>query len=148
VGTGQVNLALGAGAGAHLVGANSNNVDIANAGVAGDNGVVRIGTSGTLSSFFAAGIRGVTTGAVDAVSVVIDSNSQGTINSSRRYKEDIQDMGDASSGLMKLRSATYRCRQAYADGSKPIEYGSRARSAASLIIMQHRWFYVEPYSTR
>jgi len=124
VGTGQVNLALGAGAGAHLVGANSNNVDVANTGVAGDNGAVRIGTAGTQSSFFAAGIRGVTTGAADAVSVVIDSNGQlGTINSSRRYKEDIQDMGDASAGLMQLRPVTYRYRQAYADGTKPIDYG-------------------------
>jgi hypothetical protein len=58
------------------------------------------------------------------VAVVVDSNGQlGTVNSSRRYKEDIQDMGDASSGLMKLRPVTYRYQQPYADGSKPIDYG-------------------------
>ena len=55
---------------------------------------------------------------------MIDSTGQlGTISSSRRYKEDIQDMGEASSGLMKLRPVTYRYTQAYADGSKPIDYG-------------------------
>jgi Chaperone of endosialidase len=69
-------------------------------------------------------VRGVTTGAANAVSVLIDSNGQlGTTNSSRRYKEDIRDMGDASSGLMKLRPVTYRYTQPYADGSKPIDYG-------------------------
>jgi hypothetical protein len=33
---------------------------------------------------------------------VIDSNGQlGTVNSSRRYKEDIQDMGDSSGSLLR-----------------------------------------------
>ena len=37
--------------------------------------------------------------------VLVDSNGQlGTISSSRRYKEDIQDMSDASSGLLKPRA--------------------------------------------
>ena len=63
-------------------------------------------------------MRGVTTGAANAVAVVIDSNGQlGTMNSSRRYKEDIQDMGDASSALMKLRPVTYRYTQAFANGA-------------------------------
>src|SRR5262249_31634272 len=44
-------------------------------------------------------------------------------NSSRRYKEDIQDMGEASTGLMKLRPVIYRYAQPYADGNKPIDYG-------------------------
>src|SRR5262249_61907628 len=70
------------------------------------------------------GVRGTIRGVANAVSVVIDSNGQrGTINSSRRYKEDIQDMGNASGGLMKLRPVTYRYSQPYADGSKPIDYG-------------------------
>ena len=58
------------------------------------------------------------------MAVVIDSSGQlGTINSSRRYKEDIRDMGEASSGLMRLRPVTYRYTQAYADGSRPLDYG-------------------------
>jgi hypothetical protein len=94
------------------------------AGSANDNGTIRIGTPGTQTSFFAAGVRGVTTGNNNAVPVMIDSNGQlGTVNSSRRFKEDIEDMGDASSGLLRLRPVTFRYRQPFADGSKPIEYG-------------------------
>jgi len=93
-------------------------------GVAGESNAMYLGQVGKQTKTLIAGVRGITTGAADAVSVVIDSNGQlGTINSSRRYKEDIQDMGDASSGLMKLRPVTYRYKQAYADGSKPIDYG-------------------------
>jgi hypothetical protein len=131
---GARNVALGTGgAGSEIRGASSNNVDIEHTGVAGDTGVVRIGTPGRHTSFFAAGIRGATTGVADAVSVVIDSAGQlGTINSSRRYKEDIHDMGDASSGLMKLRPVTFRYSQPYANGSKPIDYGLIAEEVEAI----------------
>lgn len=80
---------------------------------------------------FVAGIRGVTTGLADAVSVVIDSAGQlGTISSSARYKEDVADMGRTSSGLMRLRPVQFRYRQAYADGSRPLEYGLIAEEVA------------------
>jgi hypothetical protein len=73
---------------------------------------------------FIAGIRGVTTGAADAVPVVIDSNGQmGTVSSSRRFKQDIHDMADMSRRLLQLRPVTFRYTQAYGDGSKPIQYG-------------------------
>ena len=89
-----------------------------------ESNTIRIADAGFSARFFAGGIRGVTTGQANAVTVVIDSNGQlGTVNSSRRYKEDIRDMGDASSRLMQLRPVTYRYTQAYADGSKPIDYG-------------------------
>jgi hypothetical protein len=89
-----------------------------------ESNTIRIGDSGVYNRFFAGGVRGVTTGTADAVSVVIDSSGQlGTVNSSRRYKEDVRDMGDASSGLMKLRPVTFRYTQPYADGRKPIDYG-------------------------
>jgi hypothetical protein len=69
-------------------------------------------------------VRGVTTGENDAVPVVIDSNGQlGTISSSRRFKTDIQDMGDASRGLLRLRPVTFRYQKHFADGSQPIQYG-------------------------
>jgi Chaperone of endosialidase len=108
--TGDFNLYLG-----YNVANDSNNTE---------SNTIRVGDSGVYSRLFVGGVRGVTTGAADAVSVLIDSNGQlGTVNSSRRYKEDIHDMGDASSGLMKLRPVTYRYAQPYADGSKPIDYG-------------------------
>jgi hypothetical protein len=80
-----------------------------------------------------AGVRAITTGNSDAVPVVIDSNGQlGTVNSSRRFKEDIQDMGEASRGLMRLRPVTFRYKQAYGDGSKPIDYGLIAEEVAQV----------------
>jgi polyhydroxyalkanoate synthesis regulator phasin len=47
----------------------------------------------------------------------------GTISSSRRYKEDIHDMADASRNLFRLRPVTFRYKKPYSDGSKPIDYG-------------------------
>ena len=85
---------------------------------------IRIGNPAMVNRAFIGGVRSITTGAANAVTVLIDGNGQlGTVNSSRRYKEDIQDMGDASSGLMKLRPVTFRYTQAYADGSRPVDYG-------------------------
>jgi hypothetical protein len=123
--TGTFNTALGQFAG-ELATTGSNNIYIgANVlGIAGESNTMYLGVVGTQTKSVIAGVRGITTGAANAVSVVIDSNGQlGTINSSRRYKEDINDMGDASSGLMNLRPVTFRYKQAYTDGSKPLDYG-------------------------
>ena len=85
------------------------------------------------SSFFVAGVRGVTTGNNNAVNVMIDGNGQlGTVNSSRRFKDDIQDMGDASANLMHLRPVTYRYKQPYVDGSQPLDYGLIAEEVAEV----------------
>jgi Chaperone of endosialidase len=129
--TGSSNIAIGYQSGFYTNG--SNNIDVANYGAATDNGVVRIGISGTQTSFFAAGIRGVTTGSNDAVPVMIDSNGQlGTVSSSRRFKQDIQDMGDASQGLMRLRPVKFRYLKPFADGSKPMQYGLVAEEVAEV----------------
>jgi len=85
------------------------------------------------SSLFAAGVRGVTTANNNAIPVVIDSSGQlGTVNSSRRFKEDIREMGDASRGLMRLRPVTFRYRKPFADGSEPIQYGLIAEEVAEV----------------
>jgi len=69
-----------------------------------------------------------------AVPVMIDSSTGqlGTVSSSRRFKEDIQDMGDASEGLMRLRPVTFRYIQPYVDGSKPLQYGLIAEEVAEV----------------
>ena len=41
-------------------------------------------------------------------------------------------MGDASSGLMRLRPVTFRYKQATADGTHPIEYGLIAEEVAEV----------------
>jgi hypothetical protein len=130
---GGSNIAIGFDAAQNVAGANSNNIHIGNLGANADNAVIRIGNLGTQTSFYVAGVRGVTTGATNAVNVMVDANGQlGTISSSRRFKEDIQDMGDASSGLMRLRPVTFRYKRPYEDGSKPIDYGLIAEEVAEV----------------
>ncbi len=137
--TGSNNVGIGNLAALNVSGSNSNNIHIGSLGAAGDSGTIRIGGNTALgdpavqTSFFAAGIRGITTGNNDAIPVVIDSNGQlGTVSSSRRFKEDIQDMAEASSGLLRLRPVTFRYRQPFADGSKPVEYGLIAEEVAEV----------------
>jgi len=115
------NIFLGYNAGAAVDG--SNNIEIGNQGAGSDSGVIRLGDIHVHTSAYIAGVLGVTTGG-SAVPVVIDGNGQlGTVSSSRRYKEDIHDMADASDALMRLRPVTYRYKQPRADGSKPLEFG-------------------------
>ena len=65
--------------------------------------------------------------------VVVDSNGNlGTVSSSRRYKEDIQDMRDASDGLLRLRPVTFRYKEPFGDGSKPVQYGLIAEEVAEV----------------
>lgn len=114
-------------------GGNSNNIHIGAQGGSGDSGAIRIGSPGKQTSFFVAGVSGVNTGSSGAIPVVIDSNGQlGTVSSSRRFKEDIKDMGASSSDLMRLRPVTFRYKRAFADGSKPIDYGLIAEEVSQV----------------
>jgi len=109
----------------------SNNIVIANDGVMDDSATTRIGLVQT--SAFVAGIWGVTTEFRDSMLVMIDSAGQlGTINSSRRYKEDIEDMAAASDGLLSLRPVTFHYKKAFEDGDRPIQYGLIAEEVAEV----------------
>jgi hypothetical protein len=132
--TGSNNIAIGSNnANAFNITTSSNNIDIGNQGTVTDSGAIRIGTAGTQTSTFIAGIYGVTTGNNNAVPVLIDSNGQlGTISSSLRYKEEIHDMGDTSSGLLRLRPVTFRYKKPFSDGSQPIQYGLIAEEVAEV----------------
>jgi len=101
-----------------------NNIHIGNPALSSESNTIRIGTGGTggHTAFYVAGVLG--TNIASGSPVYISSTGQlGTASSSRRYKDDIQDMGEASAGLLKLRPVTYRYKQPAADGSKPIQYG-------------------------
>jgi hypothetical protein len=129
--TGADNIALGGFAGRFPT-APSKSIFIGNEGVAADTLTIKIGT--TQATTFIAGIVGKTTAVADAIPVLIDSAGQlGTVSSSRRYKEEIQPMGDASAALLKLRPVTFRYKQPYADGSKPIQYGLVAEEVAEVL---------------
>lgn len=104
--TGSRNIAIGQAAGKNLM-TGDGNIYISNFGVADEWFTIRLGSNQNRT--FIAGIRGVTTGANNASAVMIDSNGQlGTVSSSRRFKEDIAPMGDASALLWQLRPVTFR----------------------------------------
>jgi hypothetical protein len=105
--TGNNNIAVGFQAGVNLTTGN-NNIDIGATGVAGESRRIRIGTAGTQTKTFIAGIRGVTTANANAVPVVIDSAGQlGTVSSSRRFKKEIKPMDQTSEAILGLRPVTF-----------------------------------------
>src|SRR5262249_25592305 len=111
----------------------NNNIYIgAPATISGETNTIRIGTFPTQTSFFAAGIAGAIV--ANSAPVLIDTATghMGTLVSSRRFKEDIQDMGDATRGLLKLRPVTFRYKKPFADGSKPLQYGLIAEEVAEV----------------
>jgi hypothetical protein len=104
--TGNSNIALGFSAGANITG--DDNIDIGSTGGLSESGTIRIGQSGSQTSTFIAGIRGVTTGNADAVPVLIDSAGQlGTMSSSQRFKKEIKPMDKGSEDILALKPVTF-----------------------------------------
>ncbi len=104
--TGNNNIALGYSAGINIH-AGNNNIEIGNGGIVTDNNAIRIGTQGTQNNTFIAGISGVTM--ASGAPVYVNSLGQlGTVTSSERFKQDVQDMGAASDPLLALRPVTFR----------------------------------------
>jgi hypothetical protein len=127
--TGSNNTAIGAQAGINVT-TGSNNIEIGNNGQSTDSGVIYIGQAPNQTSTYIAGITGVNVSG--AVVYVTSSGQLGVKSSSRRYKEDIHDMGDASDGLFRLRPVTFRYKRPFADGSKPVEFGLIAEEVAEV----------------
>ena len=132
--SGSSNIALGAAAGIYVT-TGSANIEIGNYGMPGDSATTRIGSVQTRT--FIAGIRGAVTGVANAIPVLIDSSGQlGTTFSSRRFKKDIQDMGDATARLLELRPVTFRYKQEQTlpNGQEiPPEYGLIAEEVAEIL---------------
>ena len=131
---GSNNIGVGYDAGGNLT-SGDNNVYIGNQGLSSESNTIRIGTGsgGTNphTALYLAAVLGTTV--TSGQQVYIGYNGQlGTINSSRRYKDDIQDMGEASSGLLKLRPVTFRYKKTAPDGSKPLQYGLIAEEVAEV----------------
>jgi len=132
--SGSRNIAIGYRAGRLTLG--SDNIDIGHEGDASDAGTIRMGTAGTHTRAFIAGIRGSVTGVANAIPVLIDSAGQlGTASSSRRFKKDIRDMGDATRRLLDLRPVLFRYKQEQTlpGGQEvPPEYGLIAEEVAEV----------------
>lgn len=123
-------IAIGYSAGQYPTAA-YNSIFIGNTGTPSDTATIKIGTEGTQHSTFIAGIQAEQTSSFNVAAVYVDAYGQlGTIQSSRRYKEDIHTMSDLSATLMKLRPVTFRYRKPYKDGSTPMQYGLIAEEVA------------------
>ncbi len=130
--TGDRNIAVGRFAGSALT-TGSDNIAIGNPGISGDGATIRVGSAGTHTRAFLAGIHGVTTDVADGIPVVVDSAGQlGTVSSSRRFKEDVADMGEATERLLDLRPVTFRYKAEVQQGERPVEYGLIAEEVAEI----------------
>src|SRR6266511_3235918 len=101
---GAANTALGSRAGINLT-IGDDNICIANDGVAGDAGVIRIGRN-FITATYIAGISGQTASGGAAVFVNSDGKL-GTSTSSARFKDEIKPMGKASEALFALKPVTF-----------------------------------------
>jgi hypothetical protein len=129
--TGSYNTALGYQAGIGLT-TGSYNIVIGSQGVKGDSATIRIGTKGVQTRAFMAGIRGVNV--KGGQTVLVNKDGQlGVASSSRRYKQDIQPMGDASDKLMQLQPVTFHYKQADENGERPLQYGLIAEDVAAVM---------------
>jgi hypothetical protein len=104
--TGNSNTAIGTGAGAQITG--DNNIDIGStvAGVAGESNTTRIGNSSTTDTY----ITGVF-GAPGFGGNPVYSDADGkfyTVASSKRFKQDIKPMDNASEAMLALKPVTFR----------------------------------------
>jgi hypothetical protein len=128
--TGTGNVALGFLAGRNL-GAGSNNIDIGNNPPGDESNTIRIGNTAVQTATFLAGVNGATSSS--GVPVFVNSSGQlGTITSSLRFKDDVENMGDATAGLMKLRPVTFRYKAGVDDGSRLLQYGLVAEEVAKV----------------
>ena len=107
---GSNNIALGSHAGFNLT-TGSNNIDIGNQGDAGEANTTRIGTVGTQTATYVAGISGT---AVVGDAVVVDGNGQlGTVASSQRFKTEIRPMDKTSEAVLALKPVTFRYKKEF-----------------------------------
>jgi hypothetical protein len=114
--TGSYNIYIG------LMGSNS---------ITSESGTIRIGDPAHQSNTFIAGIyNGNAVGGSQVFAT--SSGAIGTLSSSLRFKEDVEDMGSASADLMKLRPVVFRYRAAYDDGTHQLQYGLIAEEVAKI----------------
>ena len=103
--TGADNIALGNFAGGNLT-TGDNNIDLGNLGVAAEANTIRIGTQGTQTNAYLAGIY--QTNIARGLVVKVDSDGHlGTVGSSERFKDEIKPMNKASEAILGLKPVTF-----------------------------------------
>jgi hypothetical protein len=118
--TGNDNIALGNFAGSNLT-TGDNNIDIGNQGVAGEANTIRIGTLGTQTATYLAGVMGRTS--PRGTPVFINANGQlGTVTSSARFKDGIKPMERASEAIFALKPVIFHYKKEI-DADRSPEFG-------------------------
>jgi trimeric autotransporter adhesin len=126
--TGNNNVALGNSAGGFLT-TGDNNIVIFNDGVAGESNHIRIGSVGTHTSTFIAGISGA---AVAGAAVKVNANGQlGVAPSSERFKAEIKPMDKASEAILALKPVTFRYKKELDPKGNP-QFGLVAEQVAKV----------------
>jgi hypothetical protein len=121
--TGAGNLALGSTAGNNATTGNFNvYIGAGMVGVAGESGHTYIRNVNTTS---------VSGGGADFVTVDLTTGLLGHASSSRRYKEEIKAMDDASEALFALKPVTFRYKKDI-DKSQSLQYGLVAEDVAQV----------------
>jgi hypothetical protein len=135
VSTGVHNIAIGDGAlGSATTG--SNNIEIGNGGTASDANTIRVGTQGTQTQSFMAGISSATvTGAgTAAVNINTSTGELGIATSSRRFKTDIRPLGASlRAALMRLKPVSFRYKARYSGSARGPQYGLIAEEVAKVL---------------
>jgi hypothetical protein len=132
--SGSGNIAIGHNA-ASTAANPSNSIFIGNPGLAADTATIKIGTQGTQTTAFMAGISGASAGGSGVQAYVDTTTGQltGPPVSSARYKQDIHPMADVTAVLNQLRPVTFRYAAPSPDGSKPVHYGLIAEEVAAVM---------------
>jgi len=143
--TGNNNIAIGAGAASTLTTGDGNiYIGTETNGVSNESNVISIGGRIILGRETSTGygrtrIHGIYNAGFDANTgkpVYVDNWGRlGTASitiSSLRFKEDIQDMGDATDNLMKLRPVVFHYKPEYDNGTRLLQYGLIAEEVAEV----------------
>jgi hypothetical protein len=138
--TGDLNIALGFGAGATLTTGN-NNIDVGNIGVPAEDNVIRVGAQVAVTDPFGvlhpahtaayiAGISDADAVGGDAVFITTDGKL-GTINvpSASRFKDEIKPMNKASEAILALKPVTFRYKKEL-DPNRVSQFGLVAEEVA------------------
>src|SRR6266513_775573 len=126
--TGNDNIAVGNFAGSNLT-TGDNNIDIGNQGVAVEANTIRIGTQGTQTRTFVAGISGA---GVMGVAVKVNAAGQlGVGVSSERFKEEIKPMDKASETIFALKPVSFRYKKDI-DSERTPQFGLVAEDVAKV----------------
>jgi hypothetical protein len=130
---GDNNIAIGVNAGINLTAGEANDILLGSRGQVGDSGTIRIGDPNVHQQVYLAGVNGPDPDATSYVAVNPDNGRLSVYSSSRRYKEDIQDIQISTEEFMRLRPVQFRYKKPSESGGKPIQYGLVAEEAEEVL---------------